>query len=192
MEIITKLGAMYNNLPCNLSDLSVSQIKSIRNVITDKFLDLPCNVEFEYGNKELDSFEYVKKRYFTDNVLLISADNNNSELLPANLNLWLRAWHDYIHISNNYLFGFEGEFYAFLKHIEGQSDIFKQVLFSEIVMQTAYFETYGTFAEIQKVVILPIETVNSLINEIKLSNRRIMTGAISRAGVCKARKYAIL
>lgn len=192
MEIITKLVAMYNNLPCNLSDLSAEQIKSIRQTITFKFLDLPCNVEFEYGNHELDSFEYVKKRYFADNVLLISADNNNSELLPANLNLWLRAWHDYIHISNNYLFGFQGEFYAFLKHIEGQSDIFKQVIFSEIVLQTAYYETYGTFAEVQKVVILPIEVVISLISEIKLQGRKTITGALRHIGVDKARKYDLV
>lgn len=190
-NLINKLGAMYAEMPNNFSQLNASETKEIRQIITDKFLDLPCNVSFEYGNIELDNFEYVKKIYKTENILLISADNNNSELLPNNLNLWFRAWHDYIHLENNYLFGFEGEFYAFLKHIENQSDLFKQVCFSEIVLQTAYFETFNKFAEFQKLVLLPIEEVNALIEEIKVSLRTQMRfGGMRNVGVKKVRVYA--
>lgn len=190
-NLINKLGTMYAEMPNNFNQLTASEIKEIRQIITDKFLDLPCNVSFEYGNIELDNFEYVKKVYKTENVLLISADNNNSELLPNNLNLWFRAWHDYIHLENNYLFGFEGEFYAFLKHIENQSDLFKQVCFSEIVLQTSYFETFNKFAEFQKLVLLPIEEVNTLIEEIKVALRTQMRfGGMRNVGVRKVAVYA--
>lgn len=190
-NLITKLGTMYAEMPNNFSQLSQNEIKEIRQIITDKFLDLPCNVSFEYGNPELDNFDYVKKVYKTENILLISADNNNSELLPNNLNLWFRAWHDYIHLENNYLFGFEGEFYAFLKHIENQSDLLKQVCFSEIVLQTSYFETFNQFAEFQKLVLLPIEEVNTLIEEIKVALRTQMRfGGMRNVGVRKVASYA--
>lgn len=190
-NLITKLGTMYAEMPNQFSSLTPNEIKEIRQIITDKFLDLPCNVSFEYGNIELDNFDYVKKVYKTENILLISADNNNSELLPNNLNLWFRAWHDYIHLENNYLFGFEGEFYAFLKHIENQSDLFKQVCFSEIVLQTSYFETFNKFAEFQKLVLLPIEEVNTLIEEIKVALRTQMRfGGMRNVGVRKVAVYA--
>lgn len=190
-NLINKLGTMYVEMPNNFSQLTPNEIKEIRQIITDKYLDLPCNVSFEYGNSELDNFDYVKKVYKTENILLISADNNNSELLPNNLNLWFRAWHDYIHLENNYLFGFEGEFYAFLKHIENQSDLFKQVCFSEIVLQTSYFETFNQFAEFQKLVLLPIEEVNALIDEIKVALRTQMRfGGMRNVGVRKVAVYA--
>lgn len=190
-NLINRLGNIYNDMPNSFGQLSNSEIKEIRQIITDKFLDLPCNVSFEYGNAELDNFDYVKNVYKTQNILLISADNNNSELLPNSLNLWFRAWHDYIHIENNYLFGFEGEFYAYLKHIEGQNDLFKQVLFSEIVLQTSYFETYGDFAPFQKLVLLPIEAINELIEEIKVELRTQMRfGGLKNVGVKKVRQYA--
>jgi hypothetical protein len=192
-NLINRLGYIYNDMTNNFNQLTTNEIKEIRQIVTDKFLDLPCNVSFEYGNVELDNFEYVKNVYRTENILLISADNNNSELLPNNLNLWFRAWHDYIHIENNYLFGFEGEFYAYLKHIENQSDLFKQVLFSEIVLQTAYFETFNKFAEFQKVVLLPIGAINILIEEIKVALKtQIRFGGMKNVGLSakKVRVYA--
>ena len=189
LAIIKNLGKIYNDSADQISLLTDNQIKNIREVITDKFLDLPCNVSFEYGNAELDSFEYVKKTYYQNNVLLISADNINSELLQNSLNLWFRAWHDYIHISNNYLFGFEGEFYAFLKHCEGQSEIFKKVLFSEVVLQTAYYETYGMFAPEQKLVLL--DNVEELIEEIKVGLKtQTRFGGMRNVGINKPRIYA--
>ena len=192
-NLINNLGTMYAGMPNNFNLLLDSELKEIRQIIIDKYLDLPCNVSFEYGNSELDNFEYVKNTYKTQNILLISADNNSSELLPNNLNLWFRAWHDYIHIENNYLFGFEGEFYAFLKHIENQSDLFKQVCFSEIVLQTAYFETFNKFAEFQKVVLLPVNRINELIEEIKVALRTQMRfGGMRNVGLSskKVRVYA--
>lgn len=156
-NLIKELGNLYTNTPEQIGQLSVAQIQAIRDIITHEYrkIRLKYEVVFESGNSDLEDFEKIKARFETTGVLAISSDHNNSPLLGEDVNLFFRAWHDFIHITNDFPFGFEGEFNTFLKHIDGYEDVagYVEVLFSEVVLQTAYFETFGDFYEDQKVVL---------------------------------------
>jgi hypothetical protein len=84
----------------------------------------------------------------------ISADFNDSRLLPGKLNLQFRAVHDYLHYVLQAPFTAEGEIqvYGLQKKLHC-SAIGQQILFSEVVLQACYCEYFGKFAEFQKVVL---------------------------------------
>lgn len=165
--LIKELGELYNNTPNQLNQLSAAQVVVIREIITAEYEKIRLNHEvvFESGNKDLEDFDKIKARLQKTGVLAISSDFNNSDLLGKEVNLHFRAWHDYLHITNDFPFGFEGEFNTFLRHIDGYEDVagFVEVFFSEVVLQTAYFETYGEFYEEQKMVLPHYQYVSKCI-----------------------------
>lgn len=89
----------------------------------------------------------------TENVLLVSNLNNDSKLLPGDLNLKFRAVHDYLHYILQQPFNFLGEYkvYQAQKHIH-KSKLRRQMLYSEVVLQAAYCEHFGIFPQ-QKLVL---------------------------------------
>jgi hypothetical protein len=84
----------------------------------------------------------------------ISKDNNDSVLLPGDLNLKFRAVHDHLHYLLQQEFDFAGEYkvYQAQKNMH-KSKIGKQILYSEVVLQAAYCEYFGRFADKQKIVL---------------------------------------
>lgn len=154
-ELIKHLSGVYERNKCSLKYISLDTIAELHDRITEAFHMLPCKILFV--DEPLDDFEEVKKHFKMTDVIKISKLNNNSDLLPGNLNLWFRAWHDFIHLECDFSFTFEGEYHVFLKQSIGLSDKAKQILFSEIVLQASYALFYGTFAEIQKVVLIDYE-----------------------------------
>jgi len=89
----------------------------------------------------------------TTRILYVSSLHNDSRLLPGDLNLKFRAVHDYFHYLLQQPFDFKGELnvYKATKFLH-KSDIGKRILYSEIVLQAAYCEYFGTFGK-QKVII---------------------------------------
>jgi hypothetical protein len=86
--------------------------------------------------------------------MMVTKRNNDSRLLPGDLNLKFRAVHDYLHYLLQQPFNFEGEYkvYQAQKHIH-KSKLRRQILYSEVVLQAAYCEYTGSFAPKQKVVL---------------------------------------
>lgn len=101
-----------------------------------------------------DNLDQLTRQIAAHNVMLVSSDNNDSKLLPGLLNLQFRAVHDYLHYLLQQEFDFVGEYkvYQAQKHMH-KSKIRKQILYSEVVLQAAYCEYFGRFADTQKVVL---------------------------------------
>lgn len=86
--------------------------------------------------------------------LLISTQFNESELLGTEINLIFRCIHDVHHAKLNVDFSWQGEC-ASAHHIMSFTDniLFKQLLFSEILGQSAVYLYTGQFPKHQKVVL---------------------------------------
>ena len=99
----------------------------------------------------------------TQGHLLISTQFNQSELLGAEINLLFRAIHDTHHVKLNADFSWQGEC-ASTRYIMSLTDnvLFQQLLFSEILGQSAVCLYTGQFPEHQKVVLFEREILHCL------------------------------
>lgn len=131
--------------PSTLTELSVNI-----NILYTKL-----NFEIIYKDEELNDFDYIRNEFFQNNILYISTLHNNSNLFDKELNLKFRAIHDSIHIVNNYKFDYCGELSTYLIHARNHSFQARQVLFSEIVLQTCFKLYFGFYPEKQKIVLYP-------------------------------------
>jgi len=95
--------------------------------------------------------------------LLISTQFNESELLDPETNLIFRCIHDLHHVKLNVDFSWEGEC-ASTGHIMSLTDnfLFQQLLFSEILGQSAVCLYTGKFPDLQKVVLFEPDVLHSL------------------------------
>ncbi len=97
--------------------------------------------------------------------LLINTQFNESDLLDPEVNLIFRCIHDMHHVKLNVDFNWQGEC-ASARHIMSLTDnfIFQQLLFSEILGQSAVCLSNGQFLEHQKVVLFDREILQCLFN----------------------------
>ena len=97
--------------------------------------------------------------------LLINAQFNESDLLDPEVNLIFRSIHDMHHVKVNAGFNWQGEC-ASARHIMSLTDnlIFQQLLFSEILGQSAVCLSKGQFLEYQKIVLFDTEILQYLFN----------------------------
>jgi hypothetical protein len=95
--------------------------------------------------------------------LLISTQFNESELLGSEINMIFRCIHDMHHVKLNVDFSWQGEC-ASVRHIMSFTDnlLFQQLLFSEILGQSAVCLYTGQFPEQQKVVLFEQEVWQGL------------------------------
>ncbi|HAJ64305.1 MAG TPA: hypothetical protein DCP31_37940 [Cyanobacteria bacterium UBA8543] len=86
--------------------------------------------------------------------LLVSTQFNESNLLGRQANMIFRCIHDMHHVKLNADFSWQGEC-ASTRHFMSLTDnfLFKQLLFSEILGQSAVYLYDGQFPEHQKVVL---------------------------------------
>lgn len=86
--------------------------------------------------------------------LQISTQFNESDLLGQEINMIFRCIHDMHHVKLNADFSWQGEC-ASTRHFMSLTDnfLFKQLLFSEILGQSAVYLYNGQFLEHQKVVL---------------------------------------
>lgn len=97
--------------------------------------------------------------------LLISTQFNESKLLGSTVNLMFRAIHDMHHARLNVDFSWQGEC-ASARYIMSltKNVLFRQLLFSEILGQSAVCLYTGTFPDEQKVVLFEPDILQDLMN----------------------------
>ena len=100
---------------------------------------------------------------FHQGKLLISTLFNESELLGSEINMIFRCIHDVHHVKLNVDFSWQGEC-ASARHIISLTDnvLFQQILFSEILGQSAVCLDQGHFPEHQKVVLFEEDVLQRL------------------------------
>jgi hypothetical protein len=97
--------------------------------------------------------------------LLVSTQFNESTLLGPMVNLVFRAIHDMHHAKLNVDFSWQGEC-ASTRHIMSLTHnfLFQQLLFSEILGQSAVCLYTGRFPDEQKIVLFEQEILHGLVN----------------------------
>lgn len=92
--------------------------------------------------KDLDE---MTKDIKTKNLLKISQLHNTHPLFTLEQNLRFRAIHDYVHYTNQSDFSLEGEYKTFLAQCRTCRPESIPALYTEIVLQAAHMEYFGTF-----------------------------------------------
>lgn len=155
-DYIQNKAIIYERYKDDFDKLTEEQIDTFRKEVEEAFflrVYMSVNVVYVKGqpykdHHELTSDIKVRKR------LQISSDHNDSRLLPGEFNLQFRAVHDYLHYILQAPFTAVGEIQVYnLQKKLHESEISKQILFSEVVLQACYQEHFGRFAPIQKVVL---------------------------------------
>lgn len=155
---INHFAGIYTRYKDQYDQILPATIEEIHSKIRREFMALPYKVE--YRDDELNDFAVVKSAAIETNTLIISTLHNNSKLLPGELNLAFRAWHDAVHIQYDLPFDYDGERKAWFIQTQGMSRQATQVLFSEIVLQTSFFLHYGYFPDDQKIVLVDSYYIN--------------------------------
>lgn len=154
---IFSLAGKYLRYKDQFDKIDPSTIEELHRYVRLETLSIPVPVHFL--DEELNDFHHVKECVKEKGYLPISTLHNNSRLFPGLLNLGFRAIHDWVHIQYDLPFDFYGEYKTWLIQAKELSYPAKQVLFSEIVLQTAYYVTYGSFMEDQKIVLLEFDNL---------------------------------
>jgi hypothetical protein len=151
-------------------EVSSEMVKNFRQFIIDL-----AQVELQEINLQYVDFQpYLRGQALcfadmhadvTQGHLLISTQFNQSELLGAEINLIFRAIHDIHHVKLNADFSWQGEC-ASTRYIMSLTDniLFQQLLFSEILGQSAVCFYTGQFPEHQKVVLFERNILHCLAN----------------------------
>ncbi len=109
------------------------------------------------------SAEEMQKKVVETGILEISSQFNQSEAFGPEVNLMLRAVHDFAaHLGASpggrpRPFNFKGELQSYNKHLAliGPQSKAVGALFTEIVAQVCHFWYYGAFPTQQKIAVLP-------------------------------------
>lgn len=155
-DYIRKNALIYERYKDNFDELGIDEIETFRAQIERAYKLIPhgdINVNRVTGQPYVNVLELTNDVKY-NRCLQISEDNNNSRLLPGDLNLRFRAVHDYIHYLIQAPFTAEGEIavYNLQKKLHSEG-ISQKILFSEVVLQACYVEYFGRFAPVQKVVL---------------------------------------
>lgn len=161
-ELIKQCALKYEIYKDQLETIDAGEIAQFRQEIEDAYERIfELTETFVRGLRVLfvtgqpyDNLEQMTNGIRSSGVLRISSDNNESRLLPENLNLKFRAVHDYLHYLFQQPFDFKGELNVYkAQKFFHKSEIGKRILYSEIVLQAAYATYFGGFPSQQKVII---------------------------------------
>lgn len=159
-EMARTNAVKYQRYKDQFDQIDLKEIVQYRREVEDAFTRIQ---RYDYPGKPFilfvdyepyENLEQLTADVLGNNIMKISSLNNSSLLLPGLFNLKFRAVHDYLHYFLQQPFGFAGEYkvYQAQKHMH-KSRIGRQILFSEVVLQAAYCEYFGTFAPTQKIVL---------------------------------------
>ncbi len=151
-EQIRQHAELYWVIEDQYNKLSSEVIKELHDYCENEILKIDS--KYSWIPCKLNDFDLVKTVWKKHDLLLISSLNNNSKLFPGNLNLMFRTIHDYIHLSNNLEFDYEGEFKVWEIQSKDMSKEARQVLFSEIVLQACYYLYFDKFPTEQKIILI--------------------------------------
>lgn len=166
-DLIKRNALIYERYKCQLDMIDWKEIEQFRLEVEQAFdrINYFINPGINggiYGRalvQYVDLDPYISLEQMTEDIksnerILISTLNNDSVLLPGELNLKFRAVHDYFHYLLQQPFDFKGELnvYKATKYLH-KSDIGKRLLYSEIVLQASYCTYFNGFSDKQKVII---------------------------------------
>jgi len=163
IALIQREANKYLRYKCVLDTIDPYEVGQFRMEIDQAYNRIPKDIPCFDGSIDnfvvfVDYDPYKDLSEMTEDiqdneVLKVSSLHNDSRLLPGDLNLKFRAVHDYFHYLLQQPFDFKGELnvYKATKFLH-KSDIGKRILYSEIVLQAAYCEYFGSFGK-QKVII---------------------------------------
>ncbi len=168
-ELIRTNALKYERFKDQLPQLwltNPTEISQYRTDVNNAF-DRISNQIANGGNNSIQigiRIEYVSGQPYTSlkeltsdcegGFMRVSTDFNDSALLPGDLNLKFRAVHDYLHFLFQQSFGFAGEMNVYkAQKFMHTTEIGRQILYSEIVLQASYCEYFGKFADTQKVIL---------------------------------------
>ena len=153
---ILHLAGVYERYKCQLNDINGEAIAAyIQDINTAYDKILATGIKVEHVNIEMNSFEAFREAVTNQNTMYISTlFAGDSPFLNTMQNMRFRAVHDYIHYMYNLPFTFDGEVKAYkIQKYFHTSEISRKILYSEVVLQAAYCEAFGKFADVQKVII---------------------------------------
>lgn len=166
-QTIRQLAYDYHRRKCQLEQVTQQTRNNLEDYINGRFnslVDVLGSENIIFLDEEVDCDRFIKKLN-EEQKLIVSKLHNDSIIFDKNMNLMSRAVHDMMHWTQHFDCDFHGELelfkYQCLKH-GNMSDQAKQVMFSEIVLQAAYFTEFGAFAPRQKVILLPIEIIQAI------------------------------
>jgi hypothetical protein len=152
MKTKESLAGIYLRYKCQLDSLDPVLVKEFQ-CLTDDAYNRLFGCQFYFTDIDpYQNLDELTQDVRSNSIMKIYSGDNNSRLLPGDLNLYSRAIHDWIHYFHQLPFGFEGE----CKVYEIQKLLYPEsmwpLLYSEIVLQTAFVEVYGYFPE-QKIIV---------------------------------------
>ena len=143
---------------------------ALKNHIVTMFRRMQSKVEVRFVDRDpYASAAQMQAAVASTGVLEISREFNQSAAFGPDVNLMLRAVHDFsAHLGSNPQnkprpFSLKGELQAYNKHLSlvGKQAKGAGALFTEIVGQVCYYWYFGTFP-VQKIVVLPDFSWNKL------------------------------
>jgi hypothetical protein len=164
-----EMADKYLAAPNDLPSISLWELKAFRQMV---------NLQFSYLSK-LMYFDFVDYEPYGENptiddvlkdfragTIKIHTTGNDSPVWGKFTNLQFRAVHDYIHCAHELEFNHASECIAFQKQMEFSFwskfaeeipylnwDMYKRILRSEIIYQSAYKEAKGAFHIDQKIIL---------------------------------------
>jgi hypothetical protein len=155
---IAELAELYRDTADVTPSLPVNQFrKFVAMTMVEEHLSYWNGLRIQHvTGQPYESADELRSEMFEDKVLRISTDYNESDLLGETVNLMFRAAHDMHHAREPECgFFLDGEICAFVKFAEyTDSVLYRQILFSEIVLQVIYLRVYGSCIDVQKVVLV--------------------------------------
>lgn len=161
-KYIELLAQAYRKAPSKTGAGAKSFI-ALKQHILSMFTRMQSKVEVKFVDYDpYSSAQEMRDRVLETGVLEISSQFNQSEAFGPEVNLMLRAVHDFTaHLGANpkskpRTFNFKGEIQAYNKHLAliGPQSKAVGALFTEILGQVAHYLYYGQFPS-QKIITLP-------------------------------------
>jgi hypothetical protein len=173
-DIIFDLNLVYESSECMTVDrpcFSSAAIDLYRSYLIRRFYDLPIGIEWSkddpytsFSQMKLEATQLGRIRVFT---------GGSPAIIDYQDNLKFRAIHDWAHLQSHSDFSMLGELNTYREMVRSAQNYFKgkcpnyikQILFSEVVLQSAAALVQGLGVH-QKIVILPIACIDTFCSAI--------------------------
>lgn len=154
-ETMKSHAIYYERAKDRLDEISQYDIDLLIKENRKVYREISSVLKINYVNGQpYETAEEMTKSVNETGIMSISLDHNNSLLFPDIDNLKFRAVHDFFHIITGQPFGYVGEALTYESQKMKYSKHLHPILFSEIVLQAAYCDYFGSFPEKQKIVLL--------------------------------------
>lgn len=129
-----------------------AMLRGAAETIHREFAALPIEVRFTERDPYA-SYQEMRDQVLSTGVLYIWTGASDVPMWDAKTNWMARAVHDWDHITSQFDFTMDGEFAGYLSAARKNPGL-APIYLSEIAMQAAVANAYGTFAPEQKIVLV--------------------------------------